>query len=228
MRTIPALALCSTLAVFSLACGDDGSGGAGGGTSSSATSGANSTTGNASSTTGAQTGSTNASTGTSQQLDCNTYCTGITATCTGPNKQYFGTNAAEQIVNCNTICERFNVGTFNDAMDSLGCRTYHLEAAGVDQAAADMHCEHAGPLGGAICGTDERKNFCALAVGICSELFPSGDLCETDIAAIDVATAYSQEVTAGPSLACRMYHLTAAVTDAQMHCPHADGAAPCQ
>lgn len=225
MRTPSALALVSMVAAFSVACGDDGAGGGGGAALTVSGTGTGApATGN---TTNATSGS-KASTGSAQQLDCNTYCTGITATCKDGNKQYFGTNDAEQIANCNTICGSFNVGAFNDGMDSLGCRTYHLEAASVDQAAADMHCEHAGPLGGAICGTDERKNFCALATDICPALFPAGDLCETDIAAIDVATPYNQGITAGNSLACRMYHLTAAVTDATMHCPHADGAAPCQ
>lgn len=225
MKTLSIVALFASI---SIACGDSGSGNGG---NDSGTQVAASTTGSgqtAAITVATVTSGVGPSSSASgMQLQCTSYCTDITATCQGDLRQYFGVTPADQVANCNSICAKFTPGMFNDGMGTLGCRAYHLDAAKVSADAAKMHCEHAGPLGGEVCG-DEKKNFCALATSFCATQFPAGDLCETDIANIDTSKPYSQEQTSGDTLACRMYHLTAAVGDANAHCPHADGAAPCQ
>ncbi len=79
--------------------------------------------------------------------DCNAYCTSITANCTGDNAQY--NDVADCVAYCNGAM--WPAGTAG-AMDgnNLACRIYHSGAAA---SAPAVHCIHAGPSGGAVCGS---------------------------------------------------------------------------
>lgn len=78
--------------------------------------------------------------------DCAGYCTQTMANCTGANAQY--DDMAECLAFCAAVA--WDAGTEGDTTgNTLACRIYH---GGV---AADMpavHCPHAGPTGGAVCG----------------------------------------------------------------------------
>src|SRR5689334_18701270 len=58
-------------------------------------------------------------------LDCNTYCTTITANCTGANTQY------QNMDHCMGTCAKFAMGTSSDTggQNTLGCRLYHAQNA---------------------------------------------------------------------------------------------------
>jgi hypothetical protein len=78
---------------------------------------------------------------------CTRYCTAVTSACSGANAQY------DDMADCLAFCGRSNipVGREGDmAGNTLECRIYH---AGVAVMAPAVHCPHAGPSGGDVCGT---------------------------------------------------------------------------
>ncbi len=215
------LFLGALLAISLAGCGDDGgsggSGGTGGSTATGGTGGATGGTGGATGGTGGATGGT----GGAGDLSCDAYCTEIMANCTGDVAQY-PTDAA-----CKGVCATFDPGTLADTDGAtLGCHLYHGGAPAVSNAAT--HCPHAGPLGDGTCG-DDCANFCEIAVGVCGTQptppYADAAECMTACSSFPDTTAvpFNTSVTSGDSLACRMYHLTAAAqsaADATTHCPH--------
>lgn len=80
--------------------------------------------------------------------DCTTYCTEVTMNCTGDLAQY--NNMAECMSYCTAAM--WPAGTPGAmAGNTLACRIYHGGAPAM--ASAATHCIHAGPTGGAVCGT---------------------------------------------------------------------------
>jgi hypothetical protein len=160
---------------------------------------------------------------------CPAYCTQIAAACTGANQQY-GTGTSDF---CAATCGTYTVGTgASDTGNTLSCRAYHLSVAAMP-GMADAHCPHAGPAGfagGGGCGGSACANFCALVASACTgaagtmSANPYADTaaCMTACAAFpDLATVpYNANATGGNSLACRLYHATAAVGDPMVHCGH--------
>lgn len=154
--------------------------------------------------------------GTTPTLDCASYCATIEANCTGDNDQY-GPDGS-----CMAICATFAEGAIDDmAGNTLGCRLYHAGAAAGDAA---THCPHAGPLGDGVCG-DACESFCAIDAAICPGTYAGGGgptNCARSCDGYEPGD-YSAASSSGATLACRMYHLTAASESAAMattHCPH--------
>ncbi len=159
----------------------------------------------------------------SSSAACTAYCAALTGSCTAGNAQ-FASEAA-----CNTYCNRartapeyWAAGTSGDTSgNSLACRAYH----GGAPAAADpvLHCPHAGPSGGNLCGT-WCANYCDLALSACTgglALYADRAACETACAGIPAGGV--PNATAGDSLQCRIYHLGVAASsaaNATIHCPH--------
>lgn len=154
--------------------------------------------------------------GATPTLDCATYCATIRANCTGANEQYAPPGETDD---CLATCEAFaEPGTLEDTSgNTLGCRIYHATAAASD---ADMHCGHAGPLGGGVCGTP-CEGFCDLVDDLCDGAYTMGGAgrCSTLCAAYPEGD-YSTASTSGNTLACRMYHLTVASNLPDPHCDH--------
>ena len=83
---------------------------------------------------------------------CAAYCAKIAMNCTagdgGSNAQYADT------ATCNTYCSsasHWPAGMTGDTSgDTIGCRLYHAGAAAADPV---LHCPHAGPTGGNVCGS---------------------------------------------------------------------------
>jgi len=155
--------------------------------------------------------------------DCATYCAAVTANCTGDNAQYGG--EAGCLSYCNSIAN-FELGTDTDTTgNTVGCRTYHANAAATEPA---VHCDHAGPTGGNLCGT-WCENYCHLADQVCTggDAITFGTDCATDCAAYPT----TGDVGAGDnnSVQCRLYHLGLAAQDPGLHCPHGapDGGGVC-
>ncbi len=159
-----------------------------------------------------------------QAQTCANYCALIGANCTAANAMYGG--AAE----CMASCMHFPAGTAADMSgNTLGCRIYHADAAATN---ASLHCRHAGPGGDGACGMN-CEGFCAVALGSCAGQaappYASMGACMTACAGFATTPSYSAATTSGNSLACRLYHATAASTTPALHCPHtAPTGGPCQ
>lgn len=151
---------------------------------------------------------------------CAAYCTSVQANCSGAVAQY--TSEAT----CLAACEAFPVGTAADmAGNTLGCRTYH---AGAAAAGPDVHCVHAGPGGAGACGAN-CAGFCAIALDSCPAVYASAAACMTDCGGFTDTEPFDTADTSGDTLACRLYHLSAATTTPDPHCGHINEASPpCQ
>lgn len=151
-------------------------------------------------------------------LNCNHYCNIVMSGCT-PDA---GTAQYASQAECLAMCAKLPVGTAGDTTgNTLGCRLYHAGVAASSPDAGAIHCGHAGPYGGDVCG-DKCAGFCSIAVATCGDAGFDGG-CTADCAnfAFDggpYGTTY--EPTSGDSLSCRYYHLRAAQTAAATHCPH--------
>jgi hypothetical protein len=200
---------------FAAACGDDDTGGeASGPTSSSSATGGGTPTGTGGGGQGGTgTGGTPTGTGGGPAQTCDSYCDVIMANCSEENAQY------SSVESCLGACANFPAGTAADQSgDTLGCRIYH---AGAALSIGTEHCVHAGPGGDGLCGTN-CEGFCSIATAICPAEW-SAETCDAMCAGIGDDVAYSASVASGDSLACRLYHLTVAATDAASateHCPH--------
>ena len=155
------------------------------------------------------------------ELTCEYYCFKVQSACTGDDSLY-DTNQA-----CMDYCETWGaipLGSLDDvAGNSLGCRIYH---AGVAQdTSPDVHCAHAGPSGGDVCGT-WCENYCALSEQNCTgelKLYPNETDCLAACAAFPDTDAPG--ITSGPSVQCKIYHLGVAGSNLAggsdgTHCPH--------
>jgi hypothetical protein len=197
-----------------------GSGGSGGGAASSSAS----TTGSTSSA-----ATTSSSTG-GAMATCAGYCTAVMANCKVPMDPG-STQQYKDMTSCLNVCKTFPQGTIGGMGDNLECRNYH---AGVAQATPALHCEHAGPTGGAKSGAaaddgpcgNGCEAFCNLAVPTCKTQAVDMATCKTlcnGYAKSPVMPPYSVTYTTKNDFECRMYHLSVAATDAAsatMHCPH--------
>ena len=152
-------------------------------------------------------------------LTCAYYCSTIQGACSGAVAQY------STMQNCMDTCAKFTPGALGEMSgDTLGCRIYHAEAA---QSMPMIHCPHAGPTGGGVCGTS-TPNFCAvfcpLETAICPGTYanngPTSCMGNQGCPSIASNPPYSANDTAKNDIECRFYHLTAASSDPTLHCPH--------
>ena len=206
--------------------GDDSDATLGSTSAAASTSGAAGTTGDATTATAEPTGSTStdpttggATTGAPVE-GCEGYCDLIETHCGGPFTQYGSPDM------CLGACAAFAPGTPGETSgNTLACRTYH---AGVAADADDTHCTHAGPGGDMACGSN-CEGFCAIAGKACPDAWPDNDACIVACTGFDAAEPYDASDIGGNTLACRLYHLTAATIDPMTHCAHIKGdSAPCK
>jgi hypothetical protein len=154
---------------------------------------------------------------------CADYCAAIATNGTGAVEQY--TDEAT----CLAACAAYDVGTIDDMSgNTLGCRQYHAGAAATN---ATLHCPHAGPGGNDACGSN-CEGFCTLQAATCTganEQYADIAECMTECAGFDQTEPYDTSDTAGDTFACRLYHLTAAIANPGLHCPHiVEASAQCQ
>jgi hypothetical protein len=155
---------------------------------------------------------------------CETYCSTITAACTGSNEQYASPAA------CLAVCATLDPGVPGGAGNTVECRLGRAALAR-DSGEADSYCHLAGPGGGGFCGSD-CNGYCTIMTATCDAL---GDyeacmpVCERvpNLAEPPSTTFYDTTMQAGDSLQCRLFHVTAATLDAFSHCDHAAGFAVC-
>ncbi|MFT5432542.1 MAG: hypothetical protein ACI9OJ_003241 [Myxococcota bacterium] len=153
---------------------------------------------------------------------CEDYCTSVMAACTGANVQYSSQNA------CVAYCETsaaIPAGTGDDtAGNTVGCRAYHAGVAAMSAANGDLHCSHAGPSGGGVCGS-YCDTYCQLSETNCAgdlDQYESTEQCQSVCAGFIVGD--DPLATAGDSVQCRIYHLGVAGSGSPdtnpTHCPH--------
>jgi len=124
------------------------------------------------------------------------------------------------------VCAAFPTGTLNDtAGNTLGCRLYHAGAPAISN--ATLHCPHASPTGGSVCG-DYCESYCSIGTYSCNpangyDLMSGQDANCQSICTTLYPTGTIGQDTGGNSLACRLYHAEASITlvPAKIHCTHA-------
>lgn len=145
---------------------------------------------------------------TGSTVDCTAYCTAIQSACTGANVQY------ASAASCIASCMHLPAGTAGATSgNTLACRTMHTQLA---QGAPSTHCVHAGPSGGATCGTT-CEGFCAIAAASCPTEYPPAS-CATDCAALQATPPYNATITTGDSVECRLYYATLAALAPSTNC----------
>ncbi|MBI4448679.1 cupredoxin family copper-binding protein [Candidatus Woesearchaeota archaeon] len=159
-------------------------------------------------------------------VTCDEYCGKVQSACDGPRTQY----PSER--DCLTYCAtqaKFPAGKREDpASNTIACRKYHANVASTTD--PDIHCPHAGPSGGGVCGT-YCNNYCHLSLKNCAgRPFTTASDCLARCA--QYSPLGTPGNTLGDSVQCRIYHLGVAGVDvaaADIHCPHAapDGGGVC-
>ncbi|MEZ4469038.1 MAG: hypothetical protein R3F43_32550 [bacterium] len=149
---------------------------------------------------------------------CEVYCGLMAQNCGG----YYADEAT-----CMSACGVMPTDGAPNATDgnSLQCRIYHASFP----AAADgaLHCPHAMPEGGNVCG-DKCEVYCDFMETNCAGSFPNHEVCMGSCALFPADAAPGS--TDGNSLQCRTYHASfPAAADGALHCPHAaiEGGAVC-
>jgi len=145
---------------------------------------------------------------------CSEYCGLITDHCGDAQAQYSGATA------CEAVCEALPPGTVDDELgNTVGCRTYHSIVAAEEP---ETHCVHAGPGGSGVCGAP-CESFCGLAAELCTgadQQYDDTEACLAECMMFPDDVPTSTDATEGDSYACRLYHLTVAALQPDVHCPH--------
>jgi hypothetical protein len=158
-------------------------------------------------------------------VTCNTYCTNVTMACQGGLKQY--DTKEDCIVFCKGNTAAMPVGSENDtAVNSRSCRNYHALVALEEPA---VHCAHAGPLGGGVCGP-YCGTYCDFASANC---FGVNQIYDDYVDCTQTCQGFEKSGSifdlSGDTLQCRFQFLTEAWADPGNACPNAakDGGVAC-
>lgn len=156
---------------------------------------------------------------------CERYCSAVGASCQGPFAVYTSYEA------CLSVCAVLPAGNPGDRnVNSVECR---LHAASIASSEVPHYCPIAGPGGNGECG-ENCESFCWLMGSVCSEWMPVEQTkCVNDCKKLPDRGSFTTDVAgkdyAGNHVQCRLYHVCAALSDdAEQHCLHASGAAPCK
>lgn len=155
---------------------------------------------------------------------CAAYCAKIQMNCTnddggGGNMQYPDTATCTSY--CMTAAAWPAGMTGDQSGNTIGCRLYHAGAAAADPV---THCPHAGPTGGAVCGS-LCENYCQLMAKNCTGGNAVYDMATCMTKCSMIPTNGKPNDATGNTIQCRIYHLGAAAADPVTYCPHAQTAA---
>ena len=142
--------------------------------------------------------------------ECENYCHISMQTCGGlyPNEEI-----------CMNECAAFPADGAADATDgdSVQCRTYHASFPAI--ANGELHCTHAHPDGGSVCGSI-CEVYCGRVMTNCPGTYNNEEECMNTCAAMPADG--DQYATEGDSVQCRIYHGNLPAADGpELHCPHA-------
>lgn len=149
-------------------------------------------------------------------LTCEEYCSIYEQAC-GDFAEYDNNQA------CLDQCGQWPVGAPEDtAGDTLGCRLYHVTVAStVDP---DMHCPHASPNGAGVCVADGAPTCEAYCTEYLANCTGNLNLYKDEADCLDQCSHWypgKADDAAGDTVGCRLYHAGVALTDDELHCPHA-------
>jgi hypothetical protein len=151
---------------------------------------------------------------------CADYCELTMRNCTGDVAQYTAGDT------CQATCRAMPLGDpASPTGNTISCRTFQAALAENTMAAA---CTRAGPGGDGGCG-DNCDSFCTLALELCSgrpDSYPDFDTCRTTCSGFSQVEPYDANEIDGDTFACRLYHLTAASTQPDIHCAHIGAVSP--
>ncbi|HVK76862.1 MAG TPA: hypothetical protein VM734_26230 [Kofleriaceae bacterium] len=145
---------------------------------------------------------------------CTDYCRLVMRNCIGADSQYSAIDL------CEATCATMEVGDPTQTSgNTIECRTFWAAIAEGDKTA----CVKAGPGGDGQCG-DNCDSFCNATLDICADQpvppYPSKDACLAACTGFAAEPPYNANEVMGDTLACRIYHMTAASTDPDLHCQH--------
>ncbi len=151
---------------------------------------------------------------------CDDYCVLVMRNCQGPVAQF------SDVSTCRATCETMEVGQPGVGTgNTIACRTFWAAIAEGQPPA----CTRAGPGGDGTCGTN-CESMCAAVDAICSDQtnppYASTAECETACQGFVATETFDASDIAGNTLACRIYHTTAASTDPDTHCSHTGVVSP--
>ena len=150
---------------------------------------------------------------------CDLYCTLVGDNCTGESQVYQSEDA------CRATCAILRVEVESDPQ-AVSCRTEQARLAGT-VGEKNIHCPAAGPGGNGVCGSDNCTSYCSIMLSTCGDAFTDIDECIANCdTAVDLG-GYDVSKTAGDSVQCRLYHVTAATLAPSTHCGHSAGLNPC-
>ncbi len=157
---------------------------------------------------------------------CADYCNTVQTNCMGAVAVY--PPATEDFDFCAAVCALLPQTGPEDGDNNIPCRIKNAQLATVEQ---DVQCPAAGPGGDGVCGTN-CEAFCLLLEAECQANFNGLYTGQADCRAKCTAEipdpgGYSINVYEGPTIQCRLYHLTVATEQPNVHCHHAAGDAPC-
>lgn len=148
---------------------------------------------------------------------CKSYCKDITDTCIEENAQYASNDA------CLDVCALIPEGDENELKRfTVACREMQVESAMIGE--KSDACFGAGPGGAKACGSD-CESYCQLFTNACSDMFKTPARC-VDACEGLAKGKWTVIEPAGDTLACRLYHVSAAAGDPETHCQHARLAPP--
>jgi hypothetical protein len=133
---------------------------------------------------------------------CQDYCAKMTSYCWGDNAQF--ASHEECLCFC-TTWGQLPLGEFADRwVNTVGCRTYWADQAGLHPEDPSNYCKYASASGGYGCGY-WCDNYCYFETLNCDHLYPSQEGCTAQCSYFPA----DANVTAisGNSVQCRLYHM---------------------
>ncbi|HVV86764.1 MAG TPA: hypothetical protein VHE35_27085 [Kofleriaceae bacterium] len=148
---------------------------------------------------------------------CADYCELAMRNCTGNVAQY------TDVDTCQATCRAMPLGDpASPTGNTIACRTFEAALA---EDPSTMACTKAGPGGDGTCG-DNCESFCTMAIDLCPGAYADHASCLTTCNGYDKTEVYDASDIAGDTFACRLYHLTAASTNPDVHCAHIGPVSP--
>lgn len=133
---------------------------------------------------------------------CQDYCAKLTSYCWGDNAQF--ASHEECLCFCTTWGQLPLGDTADRWVNTVGCRIYWADQAGLHPEDPSNYCLYAGPSGGYGCGF-WCDNYCHFETVNCDSLFPSTDGCKAQCS-IFPAVMNANALT-GDSVQCRIFHM---------------------
>lgn len=154
---------------------------------------------------------------------CETYCDTLSANCNGSFEQFVSRDT------CLDYCAKLDPGQSGDQNgNTVNCRLHYAMSAKTAGEQKD-NCTIAGPGGNGTCGTD-CEALCHVALETCAgqpSAFIGETQCDAECTKLPDLGHYDDSIQDGFTVQCRLYHVSAAQIDPDVHCPHVRGIGKC-